>query len=77
MNNNEIDFKIIKELGILYENPNDDGWDKVVNIVSWGGKAPKLDIRSWNKDRTRMGKGVTLSKSELEEFIDMVKDIDF
>ena len=35
-----------------------------MNLVSWNGKEPKLDIRPWNEDRSRMGKGISLSMEE-------------
>ena len=31
------------------------------------GGTPKLDIRSWNEDMTRMGKGVTFSKEDAKD----------
>lgn len=50
----------------------DNGWKKEVNIVSWNGGDPKYDIRSWNQDRTKMGKGVTLSSAEIEKLRELL-----
>jgi hypothetical protein len=36
-----------------------------VNLVSWGGRPPKFDIRSWSPDHQKMGKGVTLTNEEM------------
>lgn len=33
--------------------------------MSWNGNEPKYDIRSWNEDHTKMGKGITLTDEEL------------
>jgi len=59
----EIKFEIVKELGILSESPK--GWTKELNLVSWNDREPKYDIREWSPDHQKMGKGVTLSESEM------------
>ena len=60
------DFKydIVEEIGVLSENAK--GWRKEINIISWNGAAPKYDIREWAPDHEKMGKGITLTKEELE-----------
>ena len=45
---------------------NAKGWRKEINLISWNGAAPKYDIREWAPDHEKMGKGVTLTKEELE-----------
>lgn len=52
-------------LETLIEFPVSRGWHKELNLVKWGENAPKYDLRSWNEDRSKMGKGVTLTKEEL------------
>lgn len=53
-------------LETLIEFPKDSGgWHKELNLISWNGKEPKYDLRSWNDDRSRLGKGTTLTKEEL------------
>lgn len=58
----EIKFDIVKKLGVLSEGSR--GWRKELNTVSWNEREPKLDIRDWAEDHTRMGKGLTLSRDE-------------
>ncbi|WP_314163001.1 YdbC family protein [Lachnoanaerobaculum gingivalis] len=60
------DFKydIVEEIGVLSENAK--GWRKELNLISWNGAAPKYDIREWAPNHEKMGKGVTLTKEELE-----------
>ncbi len=60
------DFKydIVEEIGVLSENAK--GWRKEINLISWNGATPKYDIREWAPDHEKMGKGVTLTKEELE-----------
>ena len=60
------DFKydIVEEIGVLSENAK--GWRKELNLISWNGATPKYDIREWAPNHEKMGKGVTLTKEELE-----------
>ena len=60
----ELTFEIKECLGVLSENAR--GWTKELNLISWNDREPKYDIREWNPDHTRMGKGVTLSTEEFE-----------
>ena len=60
----EVKFDIQKKFGVLSENQK--GWKKEVNLVSWNDRNPKLDIRDWSEDYKKMGKGITLDKSEIE-----------
>lgn len=69
----DIKFNIIKNIGFLSEGSK--GWKKEVNIISWNDRKAKVDIRDWDEDHEKMGKGVTLSKNELKklkEFLDTV-----
>ena len=58
----EITYEIIEEIGVLSE--GNKGWRKEVNKVSWNGGAVKYDIRDWAPDRSKMGKGITLTEEE-------------
>jgi hypothetical protein len=58
----DITFDILKHFGVLSEEKN--GWKKELNLVSWNGRNPKLDIRDWAPGHEKMGKGVTLTAEE-------------
>lgn len=60
----ELKFEIVENIGILSENAK--GWTKELNKVSWNEREPKYDLREWNPDHSRMGKGVTLTDEEVE-----------
>lgn len=60
----KLECTIVEELATLSESGS---WRKQLNIVQWGNNIAKYDIRSWNEDNTKMGKGVTLSLEELKE----------
>ena len=60
----ELKFEITEQLGVLSQNAK--GWTKELNKISWNERDPKWDIREWNPDHTRMGKGVTLTEEEVD-----------
>ena len=57
-------YDIVEEIGVLSEDAK--GWRKELNLISWNGATPKYDIREWAPEHEKMGKGVTLTKEELE-----------
>lgn len=60
----------ISELSNAYET----GWSKELNIVSWNGGQPKVDIRDWDENHERMSRGVTLTKDEFRKMIELTKE---
>lgn len=64
MPKSEISFEIIETLGVL--STSTKGWTKELNLISWNGREPKYDIREWSSEHDKMGKGVTLSKDEMD-----------
>lgn len=60
------DFKFeIKEHIEDLSDANEKGWKTELNIVSWNGGEDKYDIRSWNSDHTKMGKGISLTYDQI------------
>lgn len=59
---NEIKYEITRRIAVIKEESG--GWATELNEVSWNGAEPKYDIRRWNSDHTKMGKGITLTKAE-------------
>ncbi len=60
----EISFTIEEHIGVLSTNAK--GWKKELNLVSWNGRAPKYDLRDWDADHVKMGKGITLNEDEMK-----------
>ena len=56
-------YEIINCVGIVGEQSG--GWKKELNRISWNGGEPKYDMRDWAPDHKKMGKGVTLTETEL------------
>ena len=65
----EFTFEITKHIGVIkaYET----GWSKEINIVSWNGGQPKVDIRDWDENHERMSRGVTLTKDEFRKMVEL------
>ena len=62
-NQREIKYEIINHIGVISESPS--GWKRELNRISWNGGEPKYDLRDWSPDHQKMGKGITLSESDL------------
>ena len=58
-------FEIVEHICVLGRG-KEEGFMKEFNFVSFRGLAPKWDIREWNKDHTRMTKGVTITDEEMK-----------
>ena len=71
MSKTEISFEIIETLGVL--STSTKGWTKELNLISWNGREPKYDLREWSPEHDKMGKGVTLSKEELDALKDILE----
>lgn len=69
----EIKYEIVEEVGVLSENAK--GWRKELNLISWNGAAPKYDIRDWEPEHEKMGKGVTLSEDEAKKLYALLNKV--
>ena len=69
----DIKFEITEHIGTLSEGSK--GWTKEINRVSWNDRDPKIDIREWSPDHTKMGKGITLTDEEAQKLKELLKDI--
>ncbi len=66
-----IKYDIIEKIGVLSERGD---WAKELNKISWNDRPAKYDIRDWNHEEGRMGKGVTLSDEEAYELLKALKE---
>lgn len=69
----EIKYEIKETLGVLSESPK--GWKKELNLISWNDNAPKFDIRDWDPEHKKMGKGVTLTNEELKKLREILNEL--
>lgn len=60
----DFSFNIERHIGVLSQGKG--GWQVELNLVSWSGREAKYDIRSWSPDHQKMGKGITMTREELQ-----------
>ena len=72
----DLKYEIINQIGVISTSAS--GWNTELNRVSWNGAEPKYDLRSRSPDHSKMGKGITLSESELTALADLLaKEVEF
>ncbi len=69
----EIKYEITEHLGVTSETAR--GWTREVNMISWNGREPKVDIRDWSPEHDKMSKGLTFTKDELVELTKIVEKL--
>ncbi len=70
----DLKFEITKHIGVISQ--NDKGWSKELNMVSWNDREPKYDLRDWSADKSKMSKGVTLTKQEALKLAELLSGIE-
>lgn len=66
-------YHIVKTLIVF---PGDGTYHKELNLIEWGDRKAKYDLRGWNDDRTEMTKGIVLSKEEVQILKEKLGGID-
>ena len=67
----DIQYEIVKEIAVL--STSDSGYTKEINLISWNGKEPKYDIRSFSPNSEKSGKGITLTEKEAGNLLASLK----
>lgn len=70
----ELKYDIIKKIGVLSESSK--GWTKELNSISWNGRNPKYDIRDWDPEHKKMGKGITMTEEELSKLKELLGEME-
>ena len=68
-------YEIIETIAVLSEGSK--GWKKELNLISWNGRDPKYDIRDWSENHEKMGKGITLSKEEVQTLLNALNESNY
>jgi len=69
----EIECEILESYGVF--SAGTKNWNKEVNLVSWNGRPAKLDIRAWQSNHEKCGKGIALTREETEELVKLLNKI--
>ena len=64
-------YEIVEHIGVI--STSGKGWTKELNRISWNGGEQKYDIRDWAPEHAKMGKGVTLSETEIVKLRELLK----
>lgn len=57
-------YEVKKHIATLSQT-EDGRFTKEVNLISYNGAEPKLDIRKWDRENDKMQKGITLNEAEV------------
>ena len=68
-------YEIVEEIGVLSKELS--GWTKELNLISWNDREPKYDLRDWDPEHEKMGKGVTLTEEELKKLKELLGEMGF
>ena len=71
--NDQFSFEIIQNIAFL--STDRTGWTKELNLVSYNGAPAKYDIRSWDPNHEKMGKGVTFTREELVQLESVLREL--
>ena len=66
----DIKYDIVEKIAVLSERGT---WSKEINRVSWNDRPAKYDIRDWNHEDGKMGKGVTLTEEEARALMEALQ----
>ncbi len=69
----EITYEIIEHIADL--STDRKGWIKELNLIKWNNAEPKYDLRSWSPDKSKMGKGITLTEEEVQILKEVLDDL--
>lgn len=70
----KVNYEIVKQIGVVSESKT--GWTKELNLISWNDREPKYDLRDWAPDHEKMGKGITLTKEEVDELTKILSELE-
>ena len=65
-------LEVIKKITLI--SGSETGYRKELNIVSWNGREPKYDLRSWSPEGIPL-RGVTLTEDEAKELQKVLNDM--
>jgi hypothetical protein len=72
----EVNFDVEEIIGTLKESDKHD-WAKSVLRISWDSRPATIDIRSFNFNNNKPGKGISLSDEEVDELVNLLVEKDY
>lgn len=71
MADKKLEFEITKHIAVIKEGK----WNLELNKVIWNDNPEKYDLRTWNKDHTIPGKGVTMTQEDATKLYEALEGI--
>lgn len=68
---NDFSYNIIRNLAVLSQRGS---WNLELNLISWGGRPATYDLRKWSPDHSKMSKGISLTKSEIDALAEYLSE---
>ena len=65
-------MEVVKKIAVLSD--PEAGYKKELNLVSWNGAEPKIDLRTWSPEGIAL-KGLTLTEDEAKELCKALNDM--
>ena len=65
-------MEVVKRIAVLSD--PEAGYKKELNLVSWNGAEPKIDLRTWSPEGIAL-KGLTLTEDEAKELCKALNDM--
>lgn len=65
-------MNVIKKIAVISD--EEKGYRKELNLVSWNGREPKLDLRNWSPEGQAL-KGLTMNEKEAKELYKALGDM--
>lgn len=63
--------EIVRHIGVVSESTG--GWKLELNMVSWNGAEPKIDLHDWSPDHQKCGNHGTFTREEARTLIRLLK----
>lgn len=67
----DFNYNITKKLGVLSQTESGE-YTKEVNLISYNGREPIVDIRRWDRKSDKMQKGIILNHEEVQALKDIL-----
>ena len=67
-----ITMEVVNRIAVLSD--SEAGYKKELNLVSWNGAEPKIDLRTWSPEGIAL-KGLTLTEEEAKELCKALNDM--
>lgn len=66
----DFEYELIETYGVFETTKS--GWTREVNLISWNGKEPKIDIRTWSPDHSKSSKIGALSPETARRMAEII-----